>query len=50
MVGHARIDGRMYEKVIINLTIGLTVDEAGEEGRNVLLVRASREGHLIERR
>ena len=50
MVGHARIDGRIDEKVIRNLMIVLTVEEAVEEGKGVLIVRASREGHWIERR
>ena len=39
MVGHARIDGRMDEKVVRNLMIGLTVEENGEKGKDVLIVR-----------
>ena len=45
MVGHTRMDGMMDEKVVRNLMVGLTVEEAGEEGKDVLIVRASREGH-----
>ena len=30
--------------------IGLTVQENGEEGKDVLIVRLSREGHGVERR
>jgi len=45
MVGHARMDGMMDEKVVRNLMVGLTVEEAGEEGKGVLIVWASREGH-----
>ena len=45
MVEHARIYGRMDEKVLTNLMIGLTVEENGEEGKDVLIVRLSRERH-----
>ena len=45
MVGHNRMDEKMDEKVRRNLMVGLTVKEAGEEGKDVLIVRLSREGH-----
>ena len=45
MIGDARMDGRMDEKVSKDLMTGLTVEEAGDEGRDVLIVRVSREGH-----
>ena len=45
MIGDARIDGRMDEKVSKDLMTGLTVEEAGDEGKDVLIVRVSREGH-----
>ena len=48
MVGHTRMDERMDEKVSRDLVVGLTVKEAGEEGKDVLIVRLSREGHLVE--
>ena len=35
----------MDEKVSRNLMVGLTVQEAGEEGKDVLIVRLSREKH-----
>ena len=45
MIGDARMDGRMDEKVSKDLMTGLTVEEAGDEGKDVLIVRVSREGH-----
>ena len=45
MVGHAGMNGRMDEKVVRNLMIELTVEENEEEGKDVLFVRLSREGH-----
>ena len=45
MIGDARMDGRMDEKVSKDLMTGLTVEESGEEGKDVLIVRVSREGH-----
>ena len=41
IVGHTRMD----EKVSRNLMVGLTVQQAGEEGKDVLIVRLSREKH-----
>ena len=45
MVGHTRMDGRMDDKVIRNLMTEFMVEEAGKEGKDVLIVRLSREGH-----
>ena len=45
MVEHARIYGRMDEKVLTNSMIGLTVEKNGEGGKDVLIVRLSRERH-----
>ena len=45
IVGHTRMDERKDEKVSRNLMVGLTVKEAGEEGKYVLIVRSSKEGH-----
>ena len=45
MVGHARMDGMMDEKVVRNLMVGLTVEEAGEEGKAVLIVNVSKDEH-----
>ena len=44
MVGHNRMDKRMDKKVRRNLMVGLTVKEAGEEGKDVLIVRLEKEG------
>ena len=43
MVGHARMDERMDEKVSMSFMTGLTVEEAGEEGKAVLIVRVSKD-------
>ena len=43
MVGHARMDERMDEKVSMSFMTGLTVEEAGEEGKTVLIVRVSKD-------
>ena len=45
MVGHARIDGRMAEKISKYLMVGLTVKEAGEEGKDLLIIRLSKDEH-----
>ena len=45
MIGDTRMDGRMDEKVSKDLMIGLTVENAGKEGKDVLIVRVSREEH-----
>ena len=39
------MDRRMGDKVIWNLMTGFMVEEAGKEGKDVLIVRASKEGH-----
>ena len=36
---NTRMNGRMDEKVVRNLMIGLTVEENGEKGKDVLIVR-----------
>ena len=43
MVGHAIMNGRMDKNVSRNLMTWLTVDEAGEEGKDVLIVRVSKD-------
>ena len=43
MVGHTRMNERMDEKVGRNLMAGFMVDEAGEEGKVVLIVRVSKD-------
>ena len=48
MVEHTRMNERMDEKVSRDLMVGLTVKEAGEEGKGVSIVGLSREGHWIE--
>ena len=45
MVGHARMDERMDEKVSRGLMAGIIVEKAGKDGKDVLIVRVSREGH-----
>ena len=45
MIGDDRMNGRMDEKVSKDLMIGLTVEKAGEEGKDVLIVRVSIEEH-----
>jgi len=43
MIEHARINGRMDEKVSRNLITGLTVEETGEKGKDVLIFRVSKD-------
>ena len=43
MVGHARMNERMDKNVSENLITGLMVDETGEEGKSVLLVKISKD-------
>ena len=45
MVGHARMDERRDEKVSRGLMAGIIVEKAGKDGKDVLIVRVSREGH-----
>ena len=42
MLEHARMDGRMDEKISRYLMEGLTVEEAEEEEKDVLIVRVTR--------
>ena len=50
MVGHAIMNGRMDKNVSRNLMTWLTVDEAGEEGKDVLIVRVSKDTQRVKRR
>ena len=43
MVGHTRMDERMDEKVSRSLKAGFMVKEAGEEGKDMLIVRVSKD-------
>ena len=43
MVGHARMNERMDKNVSGNLITGLMVDETGEEGKSVLIVKISKD-------
>ena len=43
MIEYTRMNGRMDEKVSKNLMVVLTVGEAGEEGKDVLIVRVPRD-------
>ena len=43
MVGHARMNERMDKNVSRNLMTGLMVEEAGEEGKAVLIFRLSKD-------
>ena len=45
MTGYTRMDGRIDEKVSNDLMTGLTVEEAGEEGKDVWIVRVSKDDH-----
>ena len=45
MVGHNRMDERIDKKVRRNLMVGLTVKEAGEEGKDLLIIRVSKDEH-----
>ena len=38
------------KRLVINYLAGIMVREVGEEGKVVLIVRVSREGHRVERR
>ena len=45
MVGHARMNERMDKNVSRNLMTGLMVEEAGEEGKAVLIVKVAKNEH-----
>ena len=49
MIEYARMNGRMDWKVSRNLMTEFVVEEDGEEGKDMLIVRVSKDEQWVER-